>query len=100
MKRIDFEKLARKEARAAYRWYLRQGGKTTALGFAAALAAAITHVELHPYATAKHLRGTRIWKLKKYPYYLVFKINPSGDLRGIAIAHTSRDQGYWWKRTR
>lgn len=96
---LEFDDLAIAEARKAYRRY-RRIDTDLAARFQSAFDRAVIEIELNPKASAKHLRGTRVRKLKHFPYMIVFKIRDTGDLRAYAVSHTSRRPGYWWKRTR
>jgi len=100
MSPIRWDDRARREANSAYRYYLKNGGQSVAEGFATELEAITQEIISHPHVSAKHLRGTRIRTLDNYPYMIVFKIIAKEDLVGVAVAHTSRKPGYWWKRTR
>jgi plasmid stabilization system protein ParE len=100
MTRIRWDDRARREANAAYRYYLKTGGYKVAEGFAADLENRVREIESDPNISARHLYGTRVRKLKKHPYLIVFKILTANEIVGIAVAHTSREPGYWLKRTR
>ncbi|HEY3787945.1 MAG TPA: type II toxin-antitoxin system RelE/ParE family toxin [Urbifossiella sp.] len=97
MARLEFDRRARAEFRSAYRWYL-QAGRDVAAKFVAALDSAIVAIETNPFASAKYDHGTRAFRVKGYPYLIVFQIRSSGRLFGIAIAHVRRQRAYWKRR--
>lgn len=36
--------------------------------------------------------------LKRFPFSLVYRLLPNGDIRVVALAHGSREPGYWEHR--
>ena len=36
--------------------------------------------------------------LRRYPYSVVYRVATSGDVQVIAVAHASREPGYWRDR--
>jgi len=36
--------------------------------------------------------------LTRYPYSLVYRVEPNGDILVVAVAHASREPGYWQDR--
>jgi hypothetical protein len=82
---VDFDPRAVREARAARRWYAR---------VSAALATAFLAA---PQAWPPHVHGTRAFRLRRFPYHLVYVEQPTGVLV-IAVAHNRRRPGYWRRR--
>jgi hypothetical protein len=44
--------------------------------------------------------GCREAALTRYPYSLVYRIEPDGSVLIVAVAHSSREPSYWEGRTR
>ncbi|MFO0965059.1 MAG: type II toxin-antitoxin system RelE/ParE family toxin [Gemmataceae bacterium] len=87
---------AAREARSAFRWYLKRSEKAAA-GFLAALQRAIQKVVDDPESWMSYLHGTRAFRLRRYPYVLVYSFSP--DLVEVwAVAATNKRPGYWRKR--
>jgi hypothetical protein len=97
MATIDFHPLAVAEARAARRRYARIR-PTLAARFLAALDAAVVTVEANPMAFSPYLHGTRVLRLKKFPYLLVYLELSADRVLGVAVAHAHRRPGYWRRR--
>jgi hypothetical protein len=36
--------------------------------------------------------------LTRYPYSVVYRIDPDGNVLVVAVAHSSREPGYWQDR--
>jgi len=96
---LEFDDLAIDEVRKAYRWY-RRIDPALASEFQTDFDLAVMAIEANPRATAKHDLGTRIYKLKQFPYMIVFKILSTGELMAYAVAHVRRRPRYWRRRTR
>jgi plasmid stabilization system protein ParE len=93
---VDFDPRAVREARAARRWYARVSA-ALATAFLAALDDAIAQVGAAPLAWPPHVHGTRVFRLRRFPYHLVYVEQPAGVLV-IAVAHNRRRPGYWRRR--
>jgi plasmid stabilization system protein ParE len=94
---FDALPLAVREARSAWRWYVRNAGPSVADRFRAAFQVAWTKVETTPLACSPYHYGTRSCRLKRFPYHLVFVVEPNRQLV-VAVAHFSRRPGYWRRR--
>jgi plasmid stabilization system protein ParE len=87
---------AAEEAEAAKDWYFARS-PDAAIGFLRELERALDYVVARPHACPKYLHRTRSYLLHRYPFILVYRLK--GDtLYVVAIAHASRDPGYWRKR--
>jgi plasmid stabilization system protein ParE len=85
-----------KEARQAYRWYLRHSA-AAASRFQAALVSAVAQIAESPDRWPVYLHGTRYRLLRRFRYILVYR--QQGDqLQVVAVAHGSRRPGYWNRR--
>ena len=99
-KPIRFEKNAAAEYRDAEARY---EGERDGLGaeFADAIDAALQQVLEMPRSGApiRSRSGATIRRIlaKRFPYYVVYE-DATEAIRVLAIAHTSRDEGYWFGR--
>ena len=87
---------AESEALDAFYWYC---DKNNELGssFDEELLFAEQQVSQHPNRWPKYLHGTRLFHLTKFPFALVYLVQPERIL-GIAVAHLHRKPGYWKDR--
>jgi len=93
---LDFHPAAVKEARKAYRWYLRRSA-WAASRFRAALEAALEQIAETPNRWPMYLPGTRYRLVRRFPYVVVYR--ELGDqLQILAVAHGKRKPGYWKRR--
>jgi plasmid stabilization system protein ParE len=65
-----------------------------ALGFERAVEDAIQKIVAMPQAYPVLDRRHRMFKLRNYPYYLVYREEAGGVLI-VSVAHTARQQGFW-----
>jgi len=84
------------EAEAAAEWYAARSPKAAA-GFVAEVEAAIATILRIPAAWPAFDHGTRRYLLRRFPYSVVYRIDPDRILI-VAVAHGHRRPGYW--RTR
>lgn len=85
------------EAAAAAEWYAVRS-VTAAAGFEAELAEAESAIRALPNAWPPHDHGTRRYLLRRYPFGVVYRIEPRRILI-VAIAHGRRRPGYWRDRS-
>jgi toxin ParE1/3/4 len=94
---ISFHYLAAKEYRQARSWYL-QRSRRTALRFMEAVDKGMEQIaarpELWPFYDQRH----QWFKLRKFPYLLVFRKLTPEHFAIVAVAHSSRRPGYWRRR--
>jgi plasmid stabilization system protein ParE len=93
---FDFHPAAVKEARIAYRWYLRRSA-WAASRFQAALEAALGQIAEKPNQWPKYLHGTQYRPVRRFPFVVVYRRLASG-LQIVAVAHGKRKPGYWKRR--
>lgn len=93
---IDFHPAAIKEARQAYRWYLRRSD-SAARRFQAAFEAALVQIDEAPQRWPVYLHGTHFRLLRRFPYVVVYRVVGRGP-EILAVAHTGRKPGYWKRR--
>lgn len=98
---VDFSALAREEFLHEVRYYAARG---QALRFIAAVVEALDRVQDDPYSFPKvgKNRSLRRVLTKRFPFALVYVVNPSKPAEPlvIAVAHGSRRPGYWRRRVR
>jgi plasmid stabilization system protein ParE len=93
---IEVHRLAARDARSARRWYAERS-PATERRFVAELARAIQEISTNPTRWPIYLRGTRAFRLRRFPYLVVYDdLGPS--IQVIAIAHGSRRPGFWRRR--
>ena len=97
MASVTFHPEADAEYQAAYAWYLSHSQQAAA-GFQKemdrVLASIGTNPELYPAYDDEH----RFTVLKRYHYTIIYQVLPTYVLI-VAVAHSSRDAGYWAGRT-
>ena len=84
------------EAEDAARWYA-EFSPAAAAGFASELDAATQAIAEAPNAWPSHVHGTRRFLLRRFPYSVVYRAEPT-RLIVIAVAHARRRPGYWSHR--
>lgn len=84
------------EAWEAFHWY-EERSEVAAENFWQELRRARESVTQHPHSWSHFLYGTRCFRLKRFPYGLIYVV---GDDRivGVAVAHLKRRPGYWRDR--
>ena len=93
---FEYHPEATKEAWYAFHWY-DERSENSSEDFWQELRRARQSVTQHPQSWAPYLHGTRCFKLKRFPYALVY-IQRVDRIVGIAVAHLKRRPGYWRKR--
>lgn len=95
---LDLEYLAEAvvEAARAAEWYAVRSA-TAAAGFEAELAEAESAIRSLPSAWPPYDHGTRRFLLRRYPFGVVYRIEPRRILI-VAVAHGHRRPGYWRDR--
>jgi plasmid stabilization system protein ParE len=93
---LDFHPAAVKEARNAYRWYLRRSA-WAASRFQAAVEAAIEQIVKTPDRWPIYLHGTRYRLIRRFPFIVVYR-QLADRLQIVAVAHGKRRPGYWKRR--
>jgi toxin ParE1/3/4 len=93
---IDYHPEGRLEAEGAFDWY-RERSPRAAERFYIELERAHTAIQNSPESWAEYLYGTRRYLLKRYPYIVVYRVAVH-RIEVIAVAHGSRQPGYWASR--
>jgi plasmid stabilization system protein ParE len=78
-------------------YYEKNGRPGTAVRFQAAVEAAGKMAVRHPLGGAPSFKGTRAYKVKDFPFLLVYRPSSEESLV-VALAPTSRQENYWSKR--
>jgi toxin ParE1/3/4 len=84
------------DARQSRRWYERRS-PATANRFVEELDRAIKEIVAAPQRWPNYLHGTRIFRLRKFPFIVVY-CESDVLIEIVAFAHTRRRPGYWKKR--
>lgn len=94
-----FARGVRDELRDASAYYASKAGVDVAWRFQDAVSGAIERAELTPYAYARipDQDGARRVLVREFPYSVVFILR-AGVVWIVAIAHASREPGYWRDR--
>lgn len=87
MANVEFHPLAIDEVRAARRWYARVSQNL-----------AVAHIGANPAGYPPHLHGTRIYRLNRFPYLVVYLELTPDRVLVVAVAHAKRRPGYWRRR--
>lgn len=90
----EFRPQARRELLEATQWYLADGGPAVAEQFEWALQRALRLLKFMPQLGSPSYPGVRTWPLKHFPYTLVYRVKGT-EISVIAVAHQSREPGYW-----
>jgi plasmid stabilization system protein ParE len=93
---VRFHPDAVAEAKAAYEWYAERN-PSAANAFIAELDRAISQIQNRPERWTMHLRGTRKFLLRRFPFAVVYRVARS-TIEIIAVAHGRRRPGYWRSR--
>jgi plasmid stabilization system protein ParE len=93
---VEYLDEALHEAEAAARWYAERS-PIAALGFSDEIDAAISSIEQFPEAWPPFEHGTRRYLLRRYPFSVIYRIEPQRILV-VAVAHAHRRPGYWTSR--
>jgi plasmid stabilization system protein ParE len=93
---LEYLEEALEEAEAAARWYAERSA-TAALGFTEEIDAAESAIVEFPEAWPRFETGTRRYLLRRYPFSVVYRIEPDRILI-VAVAHGHRRPRYWKSR--
>jgi plasmid stabilization system protein ParE len=94
---VEFHDEASAEYDAAFDWYLERSSDA-ALRFDAEMDRAAALIADSPRRWAPGAYSTRRFLLRRFPFVLIYRERPSGDIQVVAVAHTSRKPGYWKQR--
>jgi plasmid stabilization system protein ParE len=94
---VRFTLDAQRELFSAAQWYLDEGGLLVAANFVAAIHRAVRLLAKMPRLGKPIYPPVRAWSLKRFPYTVLYRPESDGILV-IAVAHQSREPGYWRQR--
>jgi toxin ParE1/3/4 len=94
---VELYEEAAAEYDAAFDWYLARS-PDSALKFDAEFNRALVEIAQAPQRWASGSHGTRRFLLRKFPFLLIYRENGGGEIQIVAVAHTSREPGYWRER--
>lgn len=95
---LRFHPEADAEYLEAVHWY-RAISLRVAFRFVLALESAVAKIRAMPKAYPRYNRQHRMFVLKRFPYYLVYR-EQADDITIVAVAHKARRPGYWKSRSR
>ena len=93
---VGFHPEALEESAAAERWY-RERSDVAAEAFVAEIDRAVYLIGEAPERWPRHIRGTRRFVLRRFPFTIIFRAPPTGA-EILAVAHGRRRPGYWKHR--
>jgi plasmid stabilization system protein ParE len=93
---LEYLEEALEEAEAAARWYAERNA-AAAVGFSEEIDAAESAIAQFPEAWPRFDHGTRRYLLRRYPFSIVYRVEPSRILV-VAVAHGHRRPRYWKSR--
>jgi plasmid stabilization system protein ParE len=99
VKRAHFIPQADAEVEAETQYYRREAGSAVANHFVKAVEQATRLALEFPDAGSPGAGNTRRIQLKKFPFALIYRPEQEGIVV-FAVAHNSREPGYWVSRTR
>ncbi len=95
---VELHEEAAVEYDAAFEWYL-QPSSDVANRFDAEVERALSEIARNPQRWALGSHNTRRFLLRGFPYLLIYREKSENRIQVIAVAHTSRNPGYWKRRT-
>lgn len=94
---IAFHPEAEEDYFAAVRWYRRRDAEA-ARRFVLEVGRVLAVIASHPERYGWHEPPFREAGLRRYPFSIVYRIEATGVVRVYAVAHASREPGYWQER--
>ena len=98
MPNLSLHPSARQEYIDAVDWY-QQRSQASADRFVSEVEHVLAQLGVNPARYGWYDDLHREAVLRRYPYSVVYQVDPSGDVLVVAIAHASREPGYWQGRT-
>jgi plasmid stabilization system protein ParE len=94
---IAFHPAALREYQAAVDWY-QQRSRAAARRFVAQMERVLGQIAQQPDRFGWHDGEFREAALKRFPYSVVYRVEDSGDVLVIAVAHAAREPDFWQDR--
>jgi plasmid stabilization system protein ParE len=98
MASVALHPAAQREYQAAVGWY-QQRNEAAARRFVAEVDRVLAAIGSQPERYGWYDDQFREALLRRYPYSVVYRVEASGDVLVVAVAHASREPGYWQGRT-
>lgn len=97
MRKITFHEEADSEVYEAALYY-EDSAPALGLAFLDEIEKASQRILANPMAYQLVGDGVRQALVARFPYSILYVIEPDDRIRVIAVAHQKRRPGYWWKR--
>jgi plasmid stabilization system protein ParE len=97
MANVVFHPAASAEYRAALAWYAARS-RWAALGFEREVERILATLAVSPLRYPEYDVTCREAILTRYPYSVIYRIESDGSVLVVAVAHASREPGYWLGR--
>lgn len=97
MAHVELLPEAMEEARAARLWYSERSVQAGEW-FIGALDEAIEAIAVAPLRWPGHVHDTRRYRLRQFPYLIVYRILDDDRVQVVACHHGRRRPGYWKAR--
>lgn len=95
--RLRFLPAAEAELIREVTYYAKNGRPGTAMRFQSAIEGAAKMALRHPLGGAPSFKETRAYKVKGFPFLVVYRPSPS-EVLVVALAPTNRQENYWASR--
>lgn len=95
---LAFHPEAFKEYQAAVDWY-QERNPAAAQRFVLEVEKVVTMIATQPDRFGWYLKPFREAGLVRFPYSIIYRADSAGDVLVLAVAHSSREPGYWKNRT-
>ena len=97
MASIIFHPEASTDYARALNWYAKRS-RRAARGFETEIERVTGILTDNPLRYPECAAGCREATLTRYPYSLVYRVEANGSILIVAVAHSSREPGYWLDR--
>lgn len=97
MANVIYHPEAQREYQAAIKWY-QDRSQRAARRFVAEVVRVVGAIAVQPDRFAWYDDVFREVGLHRYPFSIIYRVDTAGDVLGIAVAHASREPGYWQGR--
>jgi len=94
---VEFHPLAADEVEAAERWY-RERNEIASARFQRELDRAVDLISERPNTGSPYLGSTRRVLLRRFPFFVVYRVRSGDEVEIVAVAHARRRPGYWQER--
>jgi hypothetical protein len=94
---VDFHRLAAREYRLARQWYARRSNRAGAR-FRLNVEHCLQRISKNAESLPTLIAPYRYVRVGRFPYLLIFRPVAPLSVVVIALAHTSRREGYWHRR--